>query len=124
MKIKWQGADNLNSTIANYKVDGTSGNVLQFDSAVSNTTLKVPNVVGDDVLVFNQSLNLVEDNALVKTDYSYNKGTNTLSITNTYNEGAKKAQYVLSNTGWAGIGGTLLAGLASLVVVSFKKRNK
>ena len=124
MKIKWQGADNLNSTIANYKVEGTSGNVLQFDSAVSNTTLKVPNVVGDDVLVFNQSLNLVEDNALVKTDYSYDKGTNTLSITNTYNEGAKKAQYVLSNTGGAGIGGTLLAGLASLVVVSFKKRNK
>lgn len=80
--------------------------------------------MGDDVLVFNQSLNLVEDNALVKTDYSYDKGTNTLSITNTYNEGAKKAQYVLSNTGGAGIGGTLLAGLASLVVVSFKKRNK
>lgn len=129
VKIKWQGADNLNSTIANYKVEGTSGNVLQFDSAVSSTTLKVPNVVGDDVLVFNQSLNLVEDNALVKTDYSYNKGTNTLSITNTYDEGANtnKAQYVLPNTGGAGIGGTLLAGLAglvSLVVVSFKKRNK
>lgn len=130
VKIKWQGADNLNSTIANYKVEGTSGNVLQFDSAVSNTTLKVPNVVGDDVLVFNQSLNLVEDNALVTTDYSYDKGTNTLSITNTYNEGAdtnKKAQYVLPNTGGAGIGGTLLAGLAglvSLIVVSFKKRNK
>ena len=129
VKIKWQGADNLNSTIANYKVEGTSGNVLQFDSAVSNTTLKVPNVVGDDVLVFNQSLNLVEDNALVKTDYSYDKGTNTLSITNTYDEGANtnKAQYVLPNTGGAGIGGTLLAGLAglaSLVVVSFKKRNK
>lgn len=130
VKIRWQGADNLTSTIANYKVEGTSGNVLQFDSAVSNTTLKVPNVVGDDVLVFNQSLNLVEDNALVKTDYSYDKGTNTLSITNTYNEGAdtkNKAQYVLPNTGGAGIGGTLLAGLAglaSLVVVSFKKRNK
>ncbi len=130
VKIKWNGADNLNSTIANYKVEGTSGNVLQFDSAVSNTTLKVPNVVGDDVLVFNQSLNLVEDNALVKTDYSYDKGTNTLSITNTYNDGAdtnKKAQYVLPNTGGAGIGGTLLAGLAglaSLFVVSFKKRNK
>ena len=130
VKIKWNGADNLNSTIANYKVEGTSGNVLQFDSAVSNTTLKVPNVVGDDVLVFNQSLNLVEDNALVSTDYSYDKGTNTLSITNTYNEGAdtnKKAQYVLPNTGGAGIGGTLLAGLAglaSLIVVSFKKRNK
>lgn len=130
VKIKWNGADNLNSTIANYKVEGTSGNVLQFDSAVSNTTLKVPNVVGDDVLVFNQSLNLVEDNALVKTDYSYDKGTNTLSITNTYNEGAdtsKKAQYVLPNTGGAGIGSTLLAGLAglaSLIVVSFKKRNK
>lgn len=130
VKIKWNGADNLNSTIANYKVEGTSGNVLQFDSAVSNTTLKVPNVVGDDVLVFNQSLNLVEDNALVKTDYSYDKGTNTLSITNTYNEGAdtnKKAQYVLPNTGGAGIGATLLAGLAglaSLIVVSFKKRNK
>lgn len=130
VKIKWQGADNLNSTIANYKVEGTSGNVLQFDSAVSDTTLSVPNVVGDDVLVFNQSLNLVEDNALVKTDYSYDKGTNTLSITNTYDEGAntsKKAQYVLPNTGGAGIGSTLLAGLAglaSLVVFSFKKRNK
>ena len=128
VKIRWQGADNLTSTIANYKVEGTSGNVLQFDSAVSNTTLKVPNVVGDDVLVFNQSLNLVEDNALVKTDYSYDKGTNTLSITNTYNEGAdtkNKAQYVLPNTGGTGIGGTLLAGLAglaSLVVVSFRKK--
>ena len=82
------------------------------------------------MLVFNQSLNLVEDNALVSTDYSYDKGTNTLSITNTYNEGAdtnKKAQYVLPNTGGAGIGGTLLAGLAglaSLIIISFKKRNK
>lgn len=130
VKINWNGADNLNSTIANYKVEGTSGNVLQFDSAVSNTTLKVPNVVGDDVLVFNQSLNLVEDNALVTTDYSYDKGTNTLSVTNTYNGEANTnnpAQYVLPNTGGMGIGGTLLAGLAglaSLFVVSFKKRNK
>lgn len=130
VKIKWQGADNLDSTVANYKVEGTSGNVLQFDSAVSNTTLSVPNVIGDDVLVFNQSLNLVEDNALVTTDYSYDKGTNTLFITNTYNGEANtnnKARYVLPNTGGAGIGGTLLAGLAglaSLVVVSFKKRNK
>ncbi len=130
VKIKWQGADNIDSTIANYKVEGTSGNVLQFDSAVSDTTLNVPNVVGDDVLVFNQSLNLVEDNALVKTDYSYDKGTNTLSVTNIYNGEAdtnKPSQYVLPNTGGAGIGGTLLAGLAglvSLIVVSFKKRNK
>lgn len=130
VQIKWQGADNIDSTIANYKVEGTSGNVLQFDSAVSDTTLNVPNVVGDDVLVFNQSLNLVEDNALVTTDYSYDKGTNTLSVTNIYNGEAdtnKPAQYVLPNTGGAGIGGTLLAGLAglvSLIVVSFKKRNK
>ena len=130
VKIKWQGADNIDSTIANYKVEGTSGNVLQFDSAVSDTTLNVPNVVGDDVLVFNQSLNLVEDNALVTTDYSYDKGTNTLSVTNIYNGEAdtnKPSQYVLPNTGGAGIGGTLLAGLAglvSLIVVSFKKRNK
>lgn len=130
VKIKWQGADNIDSTIANYKVEGTSGNVLQFDSAVSNTTLNVPNVVGDDVLVFNQSLNLVEDNALITTDYSYDKGTNTLSVTNTYNGEAdtnSPAQYVLPNTGGTGIGGTLLAGLAglvSLIVVSFKKRNK
>lgn len=128
--IKWQGTDNLDSTIANYRLEGTSGNILQFDSDVSNTSLSVPNVLGDDVLVFNQSLNQVEDNALVTTDYTYDKGTNTLSIINTYNADNttnKVSQYVLPNTGGAGIWGTFtagLAGLASLFVLAVKRKNK